>query len=116
MNVYTVAELDAQRASTGESWVEFARSASMSTGLYVLDTGEPDRQTPHLEDEIYVCVSGTARFVAGDDPVGVEVGPGTVLFVPALESHHFEDVVGPLRLVVIFAPPESEAVELDADS
>ena len=107
MNAFTVDAVDARRLSSGEPWLEFVRSASLSTGLYVLQSGETDLQTPHDEDEIYVVVSGTARFVADGD--AVDVASGTVLFVPAHEPHRFEDVHGPLRLVVVFAPPESSA-------
>jgi len=105
MNAYTVDEVDARRRPIGEPWLEFERTASLSTGLYVLETGEPDLQTPHNEDEIYVVMSGTARFVASGEPV--DVAPGSVIFVAAHEPHRFEDVQGPLRLVVVFAPPES---------
>jgi len=92
MNAFTVDAVDARRLSSGEPWLEFVRSASLSTGLYVLQSGETDLQTPHDED--------------GD---AVDVAAGTVLFVPAHEPHRFEDVHGPLRLVVVFAPPESSA-------
>jgi len=34
-----------------------------------------------------------------------EVGPGSVIFVPAGENHKFTDVRGDLALLVIFAPP-----------
>jgi mannose-6-phosphate isomerase-like protein (cupin superfamily) len=105
VHAFTVDELDARREAESEPWLEFERSTSLSAGLYVLQTGEADLQTPHKEDEIYVVVSGTARFVASGEPV--EVGPGTVLFVPAHERHRFEEIDGPLRLVVVFAPPES---------
>ena len=105
MHAFTVDEVDARRQSSGEPWLEFERSESLSTGLYVLQSGERDRQTPHDEDEIYVVMSGTARFVASGD--AVDVAPGSVLFVPAHEPHRFEDVSGPLSLVVVFAPPES---------
>jgi mannose-6-phosphate isomerase-like protein (cupin superfamily) len=104
VHVFTVDDLDRQR-SASDPWTEFERSDSLSAGLYVLQTGEADLQTPHNEDEIYVVMSGTARFVASGEPV--DVGPGTVLFVPAHEPHRFEEIQGPLRLVVVFAPPES---------
>jgi mannose-6-phosphate isomerase-like protein (cupin superfamily) len=102
---FTVEELDQRRESAADPWLEFERSPSLSAGLYVLHTGEADLQTPHNEDEIYVVMTGTARFVANGEPV--DVGPGTVLFVPAHEPHRFEEIDGPLRLVVVFAPPES---------
>ena len=79
-------------------------SPDISTGLYVLEAGEVDEQEPHTEDEIYVCTTGRARFVT---PSGeCDVGPGTVIFVPAREEHRFVDIVERLSLVVVFAPAE----------
>ncbi len=109
MNVYAVDEIDEQRASTKEPWLEFQRSTDLSTGLYVLEVGEVDEQEPHTEDEIYVAVSGRAKFWTPD--ATVPVGPGTVLFVPANEDHRFIDVTETLQLVVIFAPAEGTNAE-----
>ena len=66
--------------------------------------GEVDTQDPHTEDEIYVCVSGRARFVTPSTEC--EVGPGTIIFVPAREEHRFVDVIERLQLVVVFGPAE----------
>lgn len=105
MNVFTVDEVDASRRQAQEPWVEFQRSADLSTGLYVLEAGEVDEQEPHSEDEIYVAVAGRATFWT---PSGtVPVGPGTVLFVPANEEHRFVDITQTLQLVVVFGPAES---------
>ena len=104
MNRYTVDEIDAQRLETKEPWLEFQRSADLSTGLYVLEAGEIDEQVPHTEDEIYVAVSGRARFQT--KAATVDVTPGTVLFVPANEEHRFVDVTETLQLVVVFGPAE----------
>jgi mannose-6-phosphate isomerase-like protein (cupin superfamily) len=104
MNSYRVDDVDAERKSTGEPWLEFQRSDDLSTGLYVLQVGEVDEQVPHTEDEIYVAVSGRASFVTSGGTVPVE--PGTVLFVPANEEHRFVDVTETLRLVVVFGPAE----------
>jgi mannose-6-phosphate isomerase-like protein (cupin superfamily) len=105
MEHFRVDDLDERRRAEEEPWLEFQRSASMSTGLYVLGAGEPDEQVPHAEDEIYVVASGAARFVTPDRSVQVE--PGDVLFVPAREEHRFVDITEELHLVVVFAPPES---------
>jgi mannose-6-phosphate isomerase-like protein (cupin superfamily) len=99
---YRVDEQDRLRGT--EPWVEFQRSADLSTGLYVLDAGELDEQEPHTEDEIYVCMAGRARFVT---PRGeCDVSPGSVIFVPAREEHRFVDITEHLRLVVVFGPAE----------
>lgn len=104
MNRYTVDEVDAERLQTKEPWLEFQRSADLSTGLYTLEAGEIDEQVPHTEDEIYVAMSGRARFKTSGTTV--DVTAGTVLFVPANEEHRFVDVTETLRLVVVFGPAE----------
>lgn len=104
MIAYTVDDVDAQRTTTTEPWLEFQRSPDLSTGIYVLEAGEVDEQEPHTEDEIYVAVSGRARFTTPSRTV--DVAPGTVLFVPAHEDHRFVDITETLRLVVVFGPAE----------
>lgn len=102
MKPYRVTEQDQARGA--EPWVEFQRSADLSTGLYVLEAGQVDDQEPHTEDEIYVCTAGRARFWTPDASCDVE--PGTVIFVPAYEEHRFIDVTERLTLVVVFGPAE----------
>lgn len=88
----------------GHPYLEFLREASMSAGLYVLPAGGVDRQQPHTEDEIYIVMTGAARFTAGEALRDVEAGD--ILFVPAGVPHRFHDVTQELRLAVVFAPPE----------
>jgi mannose-6-phosphate isomerase-like protein (cupin superfamily) len=80
------------------------RSDLLSVGIYVLPAGGTDGQKPHDEDEVYFAVRGQAKFRVGaeDHPVG----PGTLLFVPALQAHHFHEIEEELVLVVFWAPPE----------
>jgi quercetin dioxygenase-like cupin family protein len=85
-------------------WVEHLRVVDLSLGTYSLPTGGVDDQEPHAEDEIYVVMSGRARFTTAGRTV--DVGPGTVLFVPADEVHRFVDVAEDLAAVVVFAPAE----------
>src|SRR5260370_22722167 len=77
------------------------RSDLLSVGVYVLPPGGVDGQKPHEEDEVYVAVRGRAKFRVGSDDH--PVGPGTVLFVPALEPHHFHEIADELVLVVFWA-------------
>lgn len=85
-------------------WVEHLRVPAMSLGTYSIMAGGVDDQTPHGEDEIYVVVSGRGSFESGGQRV--DVGPGSTLFVPALEDHRFVDITEDLTLVVVFAPAE----------
>ena len=86
-------------------FTEHLRVATMSVGTYSIPCGGLDDQVPHAEDEVYVVLSGSARFTSGDDTVSV--GPGTTLFVPANEDHRFHDVTDDLAVLVVFAPPYS---------
>lgn len=85
-------------------WVENLRISTLSVGTYSIPAGARDDQRPHTEDEIYVVQSGRARLET--DAGLTEVGPGSVVFVPALEAHRFVDVVEDLCVLVLFAPPE----------
>jgi mannose-6-phosphate isomerase-like protein (cupin superfamily) len=88
----------------GNHWVEHLRVADLSVGTYSVPDGGADTQSPHTEDEIYVVTAGRARLVAGTG--SVEVGPGSVVYVPAGEEHRFVDVAGDFATLVIFAPAE----------
>jgi mannose-6-phosphate isomerase-like protein (cupin superfamily) len=86
------------------SYAEHLRVPSMSVGSAVLGVGAVDGQLPHTEDEIYVVVRGSAKLWTPD--LTVDVGPGSVAFVPAHEEHRFVDVVEELHVIVVFAPAE----------
>jgi len=91
---------------TGEpnQYREHLRAADMSVGTYCIPVGGKDGQSPHTEDEIYVVVRGRARLAT--DTTEVEVGPGSVIHVPAHEPHQFVDVSEDLSVLVVFAPAE----------
>jgi mannose-6-phosphate isomerase-like protein (cupin superfamily) len=84
-------------------WIVHLSSEDLSLGTYCIPAGGLDDQTPHTEDEIYVVRSGRATLKT--DTGTAEVGPGSVIFVPAGETHTFTAVAEDLALVVIFAPP-----------
>lgn len=85
-------------------YTEHLRVPDMSFGTYRLPAGGADEQSPHTEDEVYVCAAGRARIVT---PGGsADVGPGTVVFVPAGEEHRFVDITEELVLLVFFGPAE----------
>ena len=90
-------------AGTGVSWVEQLRVSDLSVGTYSIPAGGEDDQTPHTEDEVYVVQSGRATLVT---TTGIaDLGPGSVVFVPAGERHRFTEVSEDLALLVVFAPP-----------
>jgi mannose-6-phosphate isomerase-like protein (cupin superfamily) len=100
-----VEAVERQRVTSGKSYLEFLRVASMSAGLYVLPVGDIDPQSSHAEDELYYVVRGRARFRSGEEHR--TVGPGSLLFVAARESHRFYDILEELQVLVFFAPAET---------
>ena len=105
MDAWELAELLARRTSAGQPYLEFISTPSLSAGVYVLGPGATDRQQPHTEDELYYVASGAGRVTVGDDTR--DVSAGSVIFVAATVPHHFHDIAAELRLIVVFAPPES---------
>jgi mannose-6-phosphate isomerase-like protein (cupin superfamily) len=105
MDAFEMGELAAWREQTGELYHEFLRRRSMSLGLYVLDAGAEDPQSPHAEDEVYYVLSGRARITADGEQRAV--GPGSVIFVAAGVDHRFHSIEERLELLVVFAPAES---------
>jgi mannose-6-phosphate isomerase-like protein (cupin superfamily) len=79
MDAWELGELDAARTASGRRYHEFISVPDLSGGLYVLEAGAIDPQSPHTEDELYVVTSGRAKVM-----VGGEVRPireGSVIFV-----------------------------------
>jgi quercetin dioxygenase-like cupin family protein len=89
---------------SGVHWVEHLRASDLSVGTYSIAAGAADDQEPHTEDEIYVVTAGRGTLEAGGQ--ATPVGPGSVLYVPAGEPHHFTGVTSDLAALVLFAPAE----------
>ena len=63
-----------------------------------------DTQAPHIQDELYVVVTGSGWFRRGE--TRAPFAPGDAIFVPAGEAHRFEDFTDDLGVWVIFYGPE----------
>lgn len=94
-------------------FTEHVRVETMSLGTYCVAAGGVDDQQPHPEDEVYVVMSGSGHFEAGERRVPVEAG--SVLFVPAGEVHRFIDVTSDLTVLVVFAPAYTGRASTSAD-
>ena len=105
MDAWELDEIEAAREAKGTPYHEFISVPDLSGGLYVLEPGVPDLQSPHTEDELYVVMSGRGRITVGDEVR--DVRPGTVVFVGAGVTHRFHDVEQRLVLMVAFGPAES---------
>lgn len=99
--VFDIHELKQGAADGPVSYREFLRVPTMSCGLYRLEKGSTDMQTPHDEDELYYVIEGKAQLKIGDDVK--EVGPGSLMYVRATEAHSFFEIQEDMVLLVLFA-------------
>lgn len=100
--VFNLTELKSKVTGSDPRIFEFIRSPQMSCAIYRLPAGARDMQAPHLEDEVYLVIEGSARLrIDGQEQ---DVGPGTVLFVSATTEHTFFDIKEDLTLVAMFGP------------
>ena len=104
MDAWELHELEAARAETGRLYHEFISVPDLSGGLYVLEAGATDPQSPHTEDELYVVMSGRANVSVGGEARPVQAG--SVVFVGAGVEHRFHDIDERLVLLVMFGPAE----------
>jgi mannose-6-phosphate isomerase-like protein (cupin superfamily) len=104
MDAWELDDLEATREATGKPYLEFLSVPDLSGGLYVLDAGATDGQSPHTEDELYVVMSGRARVTVGGEER--DVRSGSLIFVGAGVAHKFHDIEERLVLVVAFGPAE----------
>ena len=77
-------------------------SPGLEIGVYVLVAPEPDHQSPHEDDEVYVVLEGRGVLTVEDERIPVE--KGKAVFVPAGAEHRFTGYEG-LSLLVIFTRP-----------
>jgi mannose-6-phosphate isomerase-like protein (cupin superfamily) len=100
--VFNLNELKSKVAGSEPRIFEFIRSPQMSCAIYRLPAGARDMQAPHLEDELYLVLEGSARLRI--DEQEQSVGPGTVLFISATTEHTFFDIKEDLTLMAMFGP------------
>ena len=84
MDAWELAEIEARRVAGARLYEEFLSVPDLSVGLYVLEAGGIDPQSPHTEDEVYYVIAGRAVITVGAEDRPVE--PGSVGFVPAREG------------------------------
>ncbi len=104
MDAWELHEVEAAREAAGRLYHEFVSVPDLSAGLYVLEAGATDPQSPHGEDELYYVVEGRARVRVGDQDRTIQ--PGSLVFVGAGVPHAFHDIVERLVLLVVFGPAE----------
>lgn len=102
---YQIDELEQQRGSLGNLYLEFLRIPAMSAGIYTLSPGSTDPQKPHNQDELYYVVRGRGRMRIGTEEQPVVAG--SIIFVEAQAEHRFLQVSEELLVLVFFAPAET---------
>jgi mannose-6-phosphate isomerase-like protein (cupin superfamily) len=96
-----------QRLAAGNGGYEVVHtSPGLEIGVYVLVAPEPDHQTTHPDDEVYVVLEGRGTLTIEGDPM--DVREGTAAYVPAGADHRFTGYEG-LSVLVIFARPHELA-------
>ena len=101
--------LDA-KDSFPDRYLQFLKVPSMRCGLYVLQPGAVDEQTPHAEDEVYFVLGGAGRLrVGGSGAQSYRAEAGDLLFVPAGVEHRFIEIRDELWLLVFFSAAPAEA-------
>lgn len=89
---------NALQAHEGKTFFQLFRHGTMSLEIY--QPAGHDPQQPHLQDEVYIIISGSGTFQNG-----VELQPfeaGDFLFVPAGVDHRFIDFTENFMTWVIF--------------
>ncbi len=86
----------------GEPFVDALRHGTMS--LEIFAPRGIDRQSPHEQDELYIVVTGEARFNQAETISNVHAGDA--LFVPAGVPHNFFDMSADFVTWVVFWGPK----------
>jgi len=93
--------LEQLAASPGALFLKVLEHGTMTVEIY--RPVKADMQTPHLQDELYVIISGTGNFVNNGERAPFQ--PGDVLFVAAGTDHRFENFTDDFAAWVIFYGP-----------
>jgi len=102
LNGFEYGEISQARDESAKPYLQFINEGTLSLGLYVLNAGSTDTQSPHAEDEIYYVVEGRGTIeVAGERR---PVRPGSIVFVAKAVDHRFVDIDEDLSILVFFAP------------
>jgi mannose-6-phosphate isomerase-like protein (cupin superfamily) len=104
MDAWEYGDIEAERSGRATLYHEFLRVPDLSAGIYRLEAGATDPQSPHTEDELYYVVAGRGMITVGEETRPVV--PGSLIFVPATIPHRFHDIAVTLELLVMFGPAE----------
>ena len=103
MGTFDVRAVQQRLAAANGGYEIVHRSPGLEIGVYVLVAPEPDHQSPHEDDEVYVVLEGRGTLEVEDEQIPVE--EGKAVFVPAGADHRFTGYEG-LSVLVIFRRPD----------
>jgi mannose-6-phosphate isomerase-like protein (cupin superfamily) len=83
---------------SGERFATVIKNGSMRGVIY--EPKDIDNQTPHKQDEVYIVMEGSGKFIWGGKVASFK--KGDFLFVPAGLVHRFENFTEDLLLWVVF--------------
>ena len=86
----------------GETFIKVLAHGSMSVEIYRPVNIDP--QTPHMQDELYVIISGSGHFYMNGNISAFQ--QGDIMFVPANTEHRFVNFTNDFATWVIFYGPE----------
>src|SRR5580765_3580121 len=102
MGTFDVRAVQQRLAAANGGYEIVHRSPGLEIGVYVLVAPEPDHQSPHEDDEVYVVLEGRGTLEVEDEQIAVE--EGKAVFVHAGADHRFTGYEG-LSVLVIFRRP-----------
>jgi mannose-6-phosphate isomerase-like protein (cupin superfamily) len=103
MSLFDVRAAQRRLAAASGGYEIVHRSPGLEIGVYVLVAPEPDRQSPHEDDEVYVVLEGRGTLKVEAEQIQVE--EGKAVFIPAGADHRFTGYEG-LSVLVIFRRPD----------
>jgi mannose-6-phosphate isomerase-like protein (cupin superfamily) len=101
---FDVAAAAARLTGAGGGYEVVHESPGLEIGVYVLVAPEPDRQSPHAFDEVYVVLDGEGEVEV--DGESRHLTKGEAVFVAAHTEHRFSGFEM-LSLLVIFNGPHT---------
>ena len=111
MNALDVAQTRQHLVAAGGGYEIVHESPGLEVGVYVLVAPEPDHQSAHADDELYVVLEGRGTLTIEGE--GVDLSEGQAAFVPAGTDHRFTGYEG-LSVLVIFSRGEAPTPAADA--
>ncbi|MGZ3766137.1 MAG: cupin domain-containing protein [Mucilaginibacter sp.] len=103
MHVNLKDALTALESINGQLFAKVMEHGTMSVEVY--RPIKVDLQTPHKQDELYIIISGSGKFLSNGKRVDFCVGD--VLFVAAGMEHRFENFTDDFATWVIFYGPDN---------